>query len=273
MSEEPENGDIFQMLSHPYRKEIIRLVSRRPMMYTELMEGLGIESGKLRFHLEKVRPLLQQDKHKKYVLSEQGKKALVFLESAERLEVPVERETDREQLVLAGAIFLVIGFVGGFLISQSLPGSGDVENKEPLNVTREAKPLFLPEFEVGVYGIPEVLAANESKVGRIDVRNMGDVTVKNLTFRLKVVPGDGFVIGNIKGKGIEVEEAGDGVYVFLDNLYTNPEITKSFEFTMRTMDSKIDHTLVVEVFFYPREEWVTVYEQEIYVAPPKIIIR
>ncbi len=275
MSEEPENGDIFSMLSHPFRKQILRLVSERPMMYTELMEGLGIESGKLRFHLEKVRPLLKQDKQKKYMLSEQGKKALVFLEGAESLEVPVEKERDMGSIALAGAIFLVLGLVAGFFISESLAGDEvvEVEKSIPVNITDKEKPRFVPEFEVGVYGIPEVLATNESKVGRIEIRNVGDVTVKNLTFLIKAIPGDEFVINNFRGKGIKVEEGEEGTYVSFGDLYTNPEVTKSFEFTMMTMDSKVDHTFQVEVFFYPREEWVTVYRKEIYVGPPKIIVR
>jgi DNA-binding transcriptional ArsR family regulator len=261
------DGDIFQMLSHPYRKQILRLVSERPMMYTELMEALGIESGKLRFHLEKVRPLLAQDKHKKYILSDHGKRAIEFLENAESLGAPhLERRYNNPVIAV---VFLVIGVIGGALaVGYLTPDTGFVlANATQDNTTQEnlekPKVRFYPEFEIGVYGVPEELAPNQTQRARIVVKNIGNVTIHDLRLRISVAPKENFELSDFEGDGINVIEGPNRILVNLGTLYTNPGDTKEFEFRMKISDSEDSYTLEVDTYFYPRNEWVRAYKKEI----------
>jgi DNA-binding transcriptional ArsR family regulator len=275
MTTDSEKVDIFQMLSHPYRKRILRLLSLRSRMYTELMEELDIESGKLRFHLEKMRPALSQDDQKRYYLSDFGRQALDVLESVDGVETHhIKKDTKNPRFLV---VVLVTGILIGVLIG-ALIAKFDEDNQippptPPANISEEEKPRFLPVFEIGVFGVPEVLASNESKRARVEIRNIGDVSIINLTLFIKVTPKDNFYISEFEGEGLLFKEYDEGIYTDLGTLYTDPDNMKSFDFTLVSEDSTVDHTIEFEVLFYPRNDWVTVYSKEIFVGPPRIIVR
>jgi|Deesub1362A_J573_1020465.scaffolds.fasta_scaffold00012_37 DNA-binding HxlR family transcriptional regulator len=71
------NSESFEAISHPLRIRILRILSRKPMGFAELKRELGIKSsGKLDFHLKKLKNLITLDEHGNYTLTRDGYAAL-----------------------------------------------------------------------------------------------------------------------------------------------------------------------------------------------------
>jgi hypothetical protein len=76
----------FQALAHATRRTIIRLVESRNQgtSYTELITELGMSTGKLNYHLEQLKGLIEKNSNQRYVLTSFGKKALEHLNLIEQ---------------------------------------------------------------------------------------------------------------------------------------------------------------------------------------------
>jgi len=68
----------FQALAHPTRRTIIRILQSRNqgVSYTELITELGLSSGKLNYHLEHLKGLIEKNSNHYYVLTPFGKKGV-----------------------------------------------------------------------------------------------------------------------------------------------------------------------------------------------------
>lgn len=72
-----DEDEKFEAISHHLRIKILRLLSKRPMEFSELKRELDIKSsGKLDFHLKKLRGLITMDKNGRYTLTKDGYSAL-----------------------------------------------------------------------------------------------------------------------------------------------------------------------------------------------------
>ncbi len=67
----------FQALAYPTRRTIIRIVQSRNqgISYTELITELGMSTGKLNYHIEQLKGLIEKNSSQHYVLTPFGKKA------------------------------------------------------------------------------------------------------------------------------------------------------------------------------------------------------
>jgi predicted transcriptional regulator len=76
----------FQALAHSTRRTIIRLVQSRNqgISYTELIVELGMSTGKLNYHLEQLKGLIEKNINQRYVLTPFGKKAIEHLNLIEQ---------------------------------------------------------------------------------------------------------------------------------------------------------------------------------------------
>jgi DNA-binding transcriptional ArsR family regulator len=76
----------FQALAHPTRRTIIRIVESRNqgISYTELITELGMSTGKLNYHLEQLKGLIEKNINQHYVLTPFGKKAVEHLNLIEQ---------------------------------------------------------------------------------------------------------------------------------------------------------------------------------------------
>ena len=73
--------EVFEAVSHPLRIEILRKLAEKPMGFSELKRELGIESsGKLDFHLKKLKGLVVLNREGKYSLTREGYAALQAVE-------------------------------------------------------------------------------------------------------------------------------------------------------------------------------------------------
>lgn len=76
------SNDLFEAVSHPLRVEILRLLAKRPMRFTDIKRELKIDSsGLLDFHLKKLNNLVSVNDEGLYVLSEKGYAALQAVEA------------------------------------------------------------------------------------------------------------------------------------------------------------------------------------------------
>ncbi|MEM3627114.1 MAG: helix-turn-helix domain-containing protein [Candidatus Bathyarchaeia archaeon] len=79
------SDDLFEACSHPLRIEIIKVLARKPMRFTDIKRELKIDSsGLLDFHLKKLDDLITVDKEGSYVLTEKGFAALQLVETASK---------------------------------------------------------------------------------------------------------------------------------------------------------------------------------------------
>ena len=79
-----QRAEIFDALGHPTRIVILKALSEEPLGFADLKKKTSIESsGQLQHHLTKLGDLIKTDEHGKYCLSNQGKDALLTVQSVE----------------------------------------------------------------------------------------------------------------------------------------------------------------------------------------------
>jgi DNA-binding transcriptional ArsR family regulator len=110
----------FQALAHPTRRTIIRLIRSRNqgISYTDLIVELGMSTGKLNYHLDQLKGLIEKNSSQHYVLTSFGKKATEHLNLIEQkissedekyIEIAaLSQKTSLQPIVKA---FLILGIV------------------------------------------------------------------------------------------------------------------------------------------------------------------
>jgi predicted transcriptional regulator len=123
--EEIENVT-FQALSHQTRRTIIRIIQTRNqgVSYTELITELGLSTGKLNYHLDQLKGLIEKNSNHYYVLTPFGEKAVEHLNlieqkisSEDEKYVKIAYLSQKVSLQPVVKAFLTIGIVAvAFLI-------------------------------------------------------------------------------------------------------------------------------------------------------------
>jgi len=93
--EEDTYTSIFTALKHPVRRRILRMLDEGPATYTEILNGLGVETGFLNYHLEGLQGLISKDAENRYRLSDFGEAAINLIGSVEE---PVRRRRERVEV-------------------------------------------------------------------------------------------------------------------------------------------------------------------------------
>lgn len=82
---------ILSELSHPLRREILlKLDERVELSFTDLMNTLKVDTGKLSFHLRSLTGFLEQTPTGKYRLSKLGENAVIFIKDIESWAVEAD---------------------------------------------------------------------------------------------------------------------------------------------------------------------------------------
>ncbi|MBM4401513.1 MAG: winged helix-turn-helix transcriptional regulator, partial [Crenarchaeota archaeon] len=71
-SEEEIYSTMFSSLKHPARRKILRMLSQKPMTFSQMLETLGVSSSHLTYHLENLGELLTKSEDGQYKLSTFG---------------------------------------------------------------------------------------------------------------------------------------------------------------------------------------------------------
>lgn len=119
---------ILSTLSHPLRREILAyLGEKEECSFTDLMNALHIDTGKLSFHIRSLEAFLEQTSAGKYKLSRLGERALMLIRDVEALSSEAEVAKDASALPLADfntrAIAFLIDFAFAFGLCLVLPGA------------------------------------------------------------------------------------------------------------------------------------------------------
>ena len=91
--EEQIENILYQALSHPMRRTILKILGSRPegVSYSELINELGLSTGKMNYHLEQLGGFAAKNEERRYILTPFGRKAASQL-SLMRKEISAEDE-------------------------------------------------------------------------------------------------------------------------------------------------------------------------------------
>lgn len=119
---------ILVVLSHPLRREILSNLSEKDeCSFTDLMNALKVDTGKLSFHIRNLGGFLEQTPTGKYKLSKAGENAIRLIRDLEALAI--EAEVTRKTSVLPIATFkkramaFLIDFAIAFAVFLALPNT------------------------------------------------------------------------------------------------------------------------------------------------------
>jgi len=83
VSDEEPYSTIFASLKHPIRRRILRMLSKKPMSFSEMLGVLGVSSSFLTYHLENLGELVGKIDDGKYRLSSFGEAAIATMTKVE----------------------------------------------------------------------------------------------------------------------------------------------------------------------------------------------
>lgn len=78
-----ELSEFYEAISHPIRREIIKMLKKRKMKFSEILNELDLKPGTFGYHLEKMKDLIKST-DEGYVLTEKGKFAYNSIISGEK---------------------------------------------------------------------------------------------------------------------------------------------------------------------------------------------
>ncbi|MBD3197531.1 MAG: helix-turn-helix domain-containing protein [Candidatus Lokiarchaeota archaeon] len=119
----PSEDVILNALNHEIRRNILKLLRKKVMTYTNLLDHFAISSGKLNYHLKLLGGFIVKDEDGIYNITELGINALKILDDF------INLISDEEQPLLKKAYlsqigenksFLHIRYVGGIYIKLFL---------------------------------------------------------------------------------------------------------------------------------------------------------
>jgi DNA-binding transcriptional ArsR family regulator len=108
--EEDTYTKIFASLKHPIRRKILQILNETPATYTELLKMLGVETGFLNYHLEKLSELISKDEANRYRLSEFGKASLNLVKSVESPVTEIKKDKKIHNLTI-GKLLMIITII------------------------------------------------------------------------------------------------------------------------------------------------------------------
>jgi DNA-binding HxlR family transcriptional regulator len=116
---EKQRAEVFDALGHPKRIVILKALSEGALGFADLKKKAAIESsGNLQHHLNKLNGLIKTDEYGKYCLSDQGKDALLTVQTVEDVSDSRVKNTGKKQyrrfitkMILKPAALLLIALL------------------------------------------------------------------------------------------------------------------------------------------------------------------
>ena len=112
IEEDRQRAEVFDALGHPTRIIILKTLNEGAMGFAELKKRVNIESsGHLQHHLSKLDSLIKTDVNGKYCLSDQGKDALITVQTVENVAGLGVKKNGKRTAIL----WVVTGLISGSL--------------------------------------------------------------------------------------------------------------------------------------------------------------
>lgn len=115
-SEEEIYSTMFSSLKHPARRKILRMLSQKPMTFSQMLETLGVSSSHLTYHLENLGELLTKSEDGQYRLSTFGVASVNTMKIVE--EAPAVQSRYGLPLSLRWKSILAILIIGVVLLAS-----------------------------------------------------------------------------------------------------------------------------------------------------------
>jgi cell division protein FtsB/DNA-binding HxlR family transcriptional regulator len=93
VSDEEPYSTIFASLKHPIRRTILRMLSKKPMSFSEMLGVLGVSSSFLTYHLENLGELVGKIDDNKYRLSSFGEAAIATMTKVEDIPTTAPQQS------------------------------------------------------------------------------------------------------------------------------------------------------------------------------------
>jgi uncharacterized RDD family membrane protein YckC/DNA-binding transcriptional ArsR family regulator len=122
MAVDQENvSKILSALSHPLRRQILEYISQKQeCSFTEIMNALEVDTGKLSFHIKNLEVFLEQTPANKYKLSKVGENAIVLIRDLEAWSVEAQIAAKETTLPLARFKERALAFLFDFALVLAL---------------------------------------------------------------------------------------------------------------------------------------------------------
>ena len=130
INDEEPYSTIFASLKHPIRRRILRMLSKQPMSFTEMVDALGVSNSFLTYHLDNLGELVGKAEDGKYKLSSFGEAANAAMNKVEGIPIIASHNSrmsktnwfkGRSAVVALGiACILLIAGLGGTIAYYTL---------------------------------------------------------------------------------------------------------------------------------------------------------
>ena len=122
-TDEDSVSKILSVIAHPLRREILSLVSEKgECSFTDLLNALQVDTGKLSFHLRSLSVFLEQTPAGKYKLNRTGESAMRVIRDVESWAEVADVHRKAEQLPLASFQKRVYAFLVDFALMLLITG-------------------------------------------------------------------------------------------------------------------------------------------------------
>jgi len=102
---------LFLLLSNQIRREILLLLNEKEeQSYTELMNAINVNSGKLSFHIRNLQLFLEQTPSGKYKLNRLGDKAIRYIRDLETFSIEADIASKKRPIPIASIKKRVMAF-------------------------------------------------------------------------------------------------------------------------------------------------------------------
>jgi uncharacterized RDD family membrane protein YckC/DNA-binding transcriptional ArsR family regulator len=130
---------ILSVLSHPLRREILLNLSEKgELSFTDVMNALNVDTGKLSFHIKALSAFLEQTPTGKYKLSKVGENAIRLIRDVEAWAVEAEVAKKTSVLPLASlrkrALAFLIDFAITFAVFVVVPNIFSLLARGPMSI-------------------------------------------------------------------------------------------------------------------------------------------
>lgn len=130
---------ILVVLSHPLRREILSILSEKgECSFTDLMNALKVDTGKLSFHIRNLGDFIEHTSTSKYKLTKAGENAIRLIRDLEAWAVEIDATKQGSLLPFATfrkrVFAFLVDFAIGFAIFLALPNIFSVLTKGPASI-------------------------------------------------------------------------------------------------------------------------------------------
>jgi DNA-binding transcriptional ArsR family regulator len=120
VSDEEPYSTIFASLKHPIRRRILRMLSEKPMTFSEMLEVLGVSNSFLTYHLENLGELIGKTDDGMYKLSSFGEAAMATMTKVEDIPPTALRQSPQTKTkrVIGRSVAIALGIICILLIAS-----------------------------------------------------------------------------------------------------------------------------------------------------------